>query len=109
MQDEEDRCDGLILNNVGFGSLRLWRIHYPSRRLLAFDEAFRKRINPRRALAHRKYGCDGVVCGHVHAPVIKPLGELTYLQLWRLDRKLHSVTGMNRCMHIFPTDSHRGI
>jgi len=30
------------------------------------------------SLHTRKYCCDGVVCGHVHTPVIKSLGELTY-------------------------------
>jgi UDP-2,3-diacylglucosamine pyrophosphatase LpxH len=30
------------------------------------------------SLHTRKYCCDGVVCGHVHTPVIKSLGDLTY-------------------------------
>jgi UDP-2,3-diacylglucosamine pyrophosphatase LpxH len=26
----------------------------------------------------RKHDCDGVICGHIHTPAIKPLSELTY-------------------------------
>jgi UDP-2,3-diacylglucosamine pyrophosphatase LpxH len=30
------------------------------------------------ALHTRKRRCEGVICGHIHTPVIKSLAELTY-------------------------------
>jgi UDP-2,3-diacylglucosamine pyrophosphatase LpxH len=30
------------------------------------------------ALHTRKRHCDGVVCGHIHTPAVKPIDELTY-------------------------------
>jgi UDP-2,3-diacylglucosamine pyrophosphatase LpxH len=30
------------------------------------------------AMHTRKRGCQGVVCGHIHTPAVKPLEELMY-------------------------------
>ena len=37
----------------------------------------------------RRRGAEGVICGHIHHPIIRPLEGLVYVELRRLGRKLH--------------------